>query len=172
MPEVLTSSDRIVEFLNSRGVGFSAGEDQLKNGASALEVCRLFDPSIKDVDARTLPRLRELRDTLLAMLQPSSTRKARAALDGIAATVSFSLSFSQPDKATWFRNSGHPVIGKVLIDVAELINNDQWDRLKNCANESCASTFYDVSRSKTQRWHSYAICGNKNNVAAFRSRNS
>jgi predicted RNA-binding Zn ribbon-like protein len=29
---------------------------------------------------------------------------------------------------------------------------------------------YDTTRSRTQRWHSYELCGNRANVAAFRAR--
>ncbi len=30
--------------------------------------------------------------------------------------------------------------------------------------------FYNATRSQTQRWHSYAVCGNRSNVATYRRR--
>ena len=61
-------------------------------------------------------------------------------------------------------------MGTVLHDVATLLRDKRWDRLKICADEACGAAFYDCTRSKTQRWHSFSICGNKNNVAAHRVR--
>ncbi|WP_414711145.1 CGNR zinc finger domain-containing protein [Pseudonocardia sp.] len=41
-------------------------------------------------------------------------------------------------------------------------------RLRRCANPVCDIAFYDGTRSRTQRWHSYARGGNRCNVAAYR----
>ncbi|WP_114208960.1 CGNR zinc finger domain-containing protein [Acidisarcina polymorpha] len=166
------SGNRIVELLNSRGVGFDGGVDRLATPTSALSLCRLFRAGLKSVDKATLDQLRELRQALLMMLKPTSSRVARKSLDEIAASTKFTLGFSEPSKATWSQISGNAVVGTVLQDCANLINTGQLDRLKICANEACAAAFYDLTRSKTQRWHSYALCGNKSNVAAFRSRHS
>lgn len=43
-------------------------------------------------------------------------------------------------------------------------------RIRVCANDGCRAVFYDTTRSRTQRWHSYELCGNRANVAAFRAR--
>ena len=42
------------------------------------------------------------------------------------------------------------------------------DRLGACAR--CRRVFYDNTRSHTRRWCSYATCGNRANVAAYRNR--
>ncbi|MDT5029510.1 MAG: hypothetical protein QOE61_5936, partial [Micromonosporaceae bacterium] len=47
---------------------------------------------------------------------------------------------------------------------------DRWTRLHLCANDVCRVAFYDASRSRTQRWHSYETCGNRANAAAHRAR--
>ncbi|MEO3773386.1 CGNR zinc finger domain-containing protein [Micromonospora sp. B9E7] len=42
--------------------------------------------------------------------------------------------------------------------------------MRICGNEMCSHVFYDTTRSRTQRWHSYERCGNRTNVAAYRAR--
>ncbi|MFD9007044.1 CGNR zinc finger domain-containing protein [Streptomyces sp. NPDC059582] len=54
--------------------------------------------------------------------------------------------------------------------MAEMIADGTWQRIRACANEDCAHAFYDTTRSRTQRWHSYEDCGNRTNVAAYRAR--
>ncbi len=34
----------------------------------------------------------------------------------------------------------------------------------------CDEVFYDTTRSRTRRWHSYESCGNRANVSAYRAR--
>ena len=36
-----------------------------------------------------------------------------------------------------------------------------WLRL--CASDVCREAFYDTTRSRTRRWHSYEVCGNRSN---------
>jgi predicted RNA-binding Zn ribbon-like protein len=170
MSEIPGAAVRIVEFLNSRGVAFSAGQDRLKEASEALDLCRLFDASVRQLDPNTLSTLRELRSILLAVQESPSDKKARSKLESMARTVSFRPSFQGTDSARWVQTEGNPVVGAVLSDVYELIRSGQWSRIKTCANDACAATFFDDTRSRTQKWHSYALCGNRSNVAAFRSR--
>jgi predicted RNA-binding Zn ribbon-like protein len=34
-------------------------------------------------------------------------------------------------------------------------------RLKRCDRDACDLVFYDTTRSRTQRWHADAPCGNR-----------
>lgn len=63
-----------------------------------------------------------------------------------------------------------PVVAEVLTGVYRAITTGRWQRLRLCALDSCATAFYDTTRSRTQRWHSYEVCGNRVNVAAYRAR--
>ncbi|MGW7427605.1 CGNR zinc finger domain-containing protein [Streptomyces sp. NPDC054813] len=65
---------------------------------------------------------------------------------------------------------GDPVIGGITLTVAELITDRTWRRIHACANEACVRAFYDITRSRTQRWHSYEACGNRNNAATYGAR--
>ena len=170
MTDIRERATRIVNFLNSRGVGFAKGHDELAQPVSAVQVCRQFVPALKEVNPKSLSALRNLRAALLAIQEPKSATSAREALDNFASASLFRLSFADPKRTSWAQNTGDPVSGAILMDAAEVLNAGHWDRIKTCCNTACASAFYDESRSKTQRWHSYAVCGNKSNVAAFRSR--
>jgi predicted RNA-binding Zn ribbon-like protein len=68
--------------------------------------------------------------------------------------------------------TGDPVVGRIVQDVATLITTGNWSRLRYCANEVGGAVFYDTTRSRTRRWHSYEYCGNRTNVAAYRARNA
>jgi predicted RNA-binding Zn ribbon-like protein len=56
-----------------------------------------------------------------------------------------------------------------VLAVPSLIGDRSWSRLRVCANGSCRKVCYDTTRSRTQRWHSYEVCGT---VAAYRARNA
>ena len=66
--------------------------------------------------------------------------------------------------------TGDPELGRVAAQIAELVRSGRWSRLKLCANTKCGAAFYDTSRSRTRRWHSFEVCGNRHNVAAYRAR--
>jgi predicted RNA-binding Zn ribbon-like protein len=67
---------------------------------------------------------------------------------------------------------GASAVGSVVRAVAELIATDRFSRIRLCANEDCSHALYDGTRSRTQRWHSYEVCGNRANVAAYRARHT
>ncbi|MEO3748322.1 CGNR zinc finger domain-containing protein [Plantactinospora sp. B5E13] len=79
-----------------------------------------------------------------------------------------------PDRAAELLHqvTGDPVIGGITLAVAELVAAGTWSRIRTCANEQCQHVFYDTTRSRTQRWHSYEMGGNRANVAAYRARSS
>lgn len=54
---------------------------------------------------------------------------------------------------------------------AELMTSDQASMLRRCANhDSCVLLFLDTSRSRTRRWCSMELCGNRSKVAAHAAR--
>jgi predicted RNA-binding Zn ribbon-like protein len=59
---------------------------------------------------------------------------------------------------------------RVLGDLAAVTAAGHWNRIKACANEACGALFYDTTKARTRRWHSFGQCGNKANVAAHRQR--
>jgi predicted RNA-binding Zn ribbon-like protein len=65
-------------------------------------------------------------------------------------------------------NSTDAVIAHILDQLTNAIATRRWGRLGACAR--CRRVFYDNTRSRTRRWCSYATCGNRANVAAYRNR--
>ena len=65
-------------------------------------------------------------------------------------------------------NPADAVIASVLNQLTNAAITGRWHRLGTCAR--CRRVLYDNTRSHTRRWCSYANCGNRANVAVYRSR--
>lgn len=52
-------------------------------------------------------------------------------------------------------------VGRVVAATAHALTDGSWTRLKACANDECQWAFYDHSRSRTGRWCSMGLCGNR-----------
>ncbi|MFF7184319.1 CGNR zinc finger domain-containing protein [Streptomyces sp. NPDC008222] len=120
-----------------------------------------------------IAEVRSLRTILMGLLSaPDSAEAAarRAELTERASSVTLSQDFSVPGKVQLRQVSGDPIVGGITRAVADLMADGTWSRLRVCDNEGCQRVFYDTTRSRTQRWHSYATCGNRTNVASYRAR--
>jgi hypothetical protein len=120
--------------------------------------------------------VRELRDALAAVLGSDPGDPAHAAgwrvVNDLAARSPLAVSFLPGPNAVLapVADQADPIVGRLVADVHAAVAADQWTRLHLCANDACGVAFYDSSRSRTQRWHSYEVCGNRVNVAAHRRR--
>ena len=169
----------ITELLNSRQHAFST--EQLDSPGTAAEVVRSIlpddDGSADDgsglVDDGLIARLRTLREDLAAVLDaetPSEREKAWARFTADSRDVAVWHDFTTPGQVRLRRRTGSPAEVAVVLAAAALVSDGTWARVKVCANEVCGAAFYDSTRSRTQRWHSYEVCGNRHNVAAHRAR--
>ena len=96
---------------------------------------------------------------------------AWAEVDAIAAGAKLQVRVTGPG-VTELRSSASGVQAVVDQTIAVLhaaLADGTWSRVRLCALDACHSAFYDATRSRTQRWHSYAVCGNRTNVAAYRA---
>ncbi len=59
------------------------------------------------------------------------------------------------------------MVGRLLCIVAEATADGTWSRVKACHNDACQWAFYDHSRSRTGRWCSMRVCGNRNKQQRF-----
>jgi predicted RNA-binding Zn ribbon-like protein len=61
-------------------------------------------------------------------------------------------------------------VGRILAAafLAEL--DGTWERLKECADDTCTGVFYDRSKNHSGKWCSMQSCGNRNKVRAWRAR--
>ncbi|WP_221891064.1 CGNR zinc finger domain-containing protein [Microbispora sp. KK1-11] len=53
--------------------------------------------------------------------------------------------------------------------MAAALADGTWARLKVCVNDDCQWAFYDNSRSRTGRWCSMRLCGNRAKQARWRT---
>jgi predicted RNA-binding Zn ribbon-like protein len=128
------------------------------------------------VDAAGLERLRRLRDLLTVLADREDGDRGRgaawAAVNEIAAGVPTAVRFLS-DVESDVRPAGEGVdaiVGALIADLHRAVRSGGWRRVRLCAFEPCSSAFYDATRSRTRRWHSYEVCGNRSNVAAYRQR--
>jgi len=167
-------AERLIGFLNSRPRGGHA--DGLASTASAgslLESLGLDGRSLDDVG---LERLRRLRDLLAVLADREGDNGGRGAawdaVNEIAAGVPTVVRFVS-DEESAVRPAGEGVdaiVGALIADLDRAVSSGSWKRVRLCAYEPCKSAFYDATRSRTQRWHSYEVCGNRANVASYRRR--
>ncbi|MFS2158570.1 CGNR zinc finger domain-containing protein [Pseudomonas sp. Pseusp122] len=168
--ESVLAAYRLVAFLNSRGVGFERDSDQLDAPETYGKFRAKLFPDIDSSEQESLPAVRKLRDALLALVTEDHSDAALARLNELSTSNPFQYRFTADGAVVHEQQSGPTLIGMILQDVAQLFEQGNWNRLKICHNPACVSAFYDTTRARTQRWHSYAICGNKANVAAHRAR--
>jgi hypothetical protein len=166
----------LLDFLNSRPIGLEPeGLPDARSARAWLEASGfdLADAALAEDD---LGLLRGVRDALAVALDREREDADRAGawrlLSEIAAASPVTIAFS-PDPATRLEPTGtgaRRVVEQVLADVQRVVADGRAGRIRICAYEPCSSAFYDTTRSRTQRWHSYAACGNRVNVAAHRTR--
>jgi len=167
------SVERVLAFLNSRGVGFQKGVDQLRNAEEASCFLRQIFGKQSVISSRGLGELRRLRQALLNLVATGWQDEAAAdALNVLASRSPYTIAFRSDHEIALEPIHAGAALSVLLRDVAALIEADQWNRVKHCSDEVCSATFFDRSRNRTQRWHSFEICGNKNNVAAHRARHA
>ncbi len=92
-------------------------------------------------------------------LQQVPVRDELVVLDGSFASVR-RVTTDAPDALIFF----------VAQAARELFTSKDARAIRRCANEACTHYFYDASKNGTRRWCSMAGCGNREKVAALRSR--
>lgn len=164
------SASLLAGFLNSRHFG-DVQPDLLASPDLARPV--LSNLGAGAVTPARLAVLRQVRTALTAVIGDDPGEAGRAAawdeLSVLLSSVTFRLAFS-PGAGSLLQVSGDEAAGAIGLAITGLANAGVWDRLRLCANPGCLYAFFDTTRSRTRRWHSYEICGNRLNVAAHRAR--
>lgn len=162
----------LVEIANSREL--SVRPDLLGSlpGASALlrELSLLSGQErLSDASLEEVRRFRALLNLLLAADEAAKAdtwQRLNELTQGVLLGVVFG-----PGTATLAEPPGSErPLARLVLHLYQALSEQTWQRIRLCANEECAAAFYDATRSRTQRWHSYSDCGNKSNVAAHRAR--
>ncbi|MGW3892073.1 CGNR zinc finger domain-containing protein [Micromonospora chokoriensis] len=173
-PRIPAMAAAVVDLLNSRPHATPALPDTLDDPGRAGAILRPFDPTGRNAPTPDrIERVRAVRDHLVAVLAagtPAQTAQAWTMLTEDGTQLTFRQAFTAAGQPQLQQVAGDPVVGRIVLVVADLVRADTWSRLRICGNERCSHVFYDTTRSRTQRWHSYEVCGNRTNVAAYRAR--
>ena len=170
-PQVPAHAVAVVDLLNSRP--YAGMKDKLDEPGSAAEVLRSFGHRADPPSTEQVELARALRSDLMAVLtapDAAAVERAWAAFTAATSSVTFQQEFSGEAQVRLRQVGGDPVAARIVLDVADLVSTGTWNRLRMCANDRCSEVFYDTTRSRTRRWHSYETCGNRTNVAAYRAR--
>jgi predicted RNA-binding Zn ribbon-like protein len=161
----------LIDFLNSRASAKRPERfDTPDHAERFLSLCALgYDQrSLSTADTR---RLRRLRDALMGAVENPADDASWGAVNEIAITAPVHLHTAAGptvDLQAARDNPADAIIARVLDQVLRATATGRWGRLGACAR--CRRVFYDNTRSHTRRWCSYATCGNRANVASYRSR--
>ncbi|GII76434.1 hypothetical protein Sru01_14160 [Sphaerisporangium rufum] len=106
-----------------------------------------------------------LRARLLATnggeVDAAALDRAHAVLDALPLPVR--LDTGTPLAAT-------DTVGEIAAAWVAVAAGGDWPRLKQCPNHECGWVFWDATRSRTRRWCSMRVCGNRAKVRAYATR--
>jgi len=69
------------------------------------------------------------------------------------------------------RADGYPgILARLLVPVAHAVMDGSWARVKACVADDCRWAFWDSSRNRSGRWCDMAVCGNREKVRTYRSK--
>jgi predicted RNA-binding Zn ribbon-like protein len=154
------------------------------NNAADVELVRSFANTVDVEDGidrlasieefrDELALARDLRHALRAEMashhDDSPDPEARATLDRLATALPVRI---VPSTGNLEPVDGGPrgALTRVLASTHNLVRAGVWERLKICPDDDCAWAFYDESRNRSRRWCSMKVCGNRQKVRAYRTR--
>ncbi len=68
------------------------------------------------------------------------------------------------------RNDWTWVIARIAASFGEMLENQEVERIKVCANSDCRWVFHDPTKARTKRWCDDRTCGNRARVRRARAR--
>ncbi|WP_420452005.1 CGNR zinc finger domain-containing protein [Ilumatobacter sp.] len=154
--ETLTSSSALAAWF--RGQGLLSGRSRIDDG---------------DVE-RAIAIREALREACVANHDRATIDEDVAdLLNQTAEGASYRIEFTgDGDHLTPTVGGSTGALGQIVADVFAARTDGTWQRLKACANHGCRWVFYDHSRSRTKRWCSMAICGNRQKVTDYYHRHN
>ncbi len=126
-----------------------------------------------DAELQQAIRLREaLRALMLLNNEGGADHDAGRELEQVARRGDLGVHFA-PEGTMSLQPGAEGFAGalaRLLIPVAQAVNDGSWQRVKACRSADCAWAFYDRSRNRSGVWCDMAVCGNRTKVRAYRER--
>ena len=170
----------VIDFVNTLDV--ETGED--RTGTPAQLAQWLSEQGLRpgaqpELGAGELEQAIGLRESLRTVLVSHNHRERTAAdatrhLEEVAERGRLSVSFG-PDGAVEIVPRAEDyagVLARLLVPVTHAAMDRSWGRVKACVADDCQWAFYDSSRNRSGRWCDMAVCGNREKVRTYRSRQS
>jgi predicted RNA-binding Zn ribbon-like protein len=182
------ANDRALDFVNTAFAGGDTVPDVaafvgwLEAGGmlTADEARAALVRAVGPEQERTIARVHAFRSAMRRMVGACVAGRAPAA-DDLAVTNAHLRRAPIHDELVAV-DGGVASVRRVATDVPEallyfvaeaarkLFTRKDVGAIRRCANESCTHYFYDASKNGTRRWCRMAGCGNREKVAALRSR--
>ncbi|TNM52930.1 CGNR zinc finger domain-containing protein [Brevibacterium sediminis] len=152
------------EWAHEQGIERSAGGGRLGDNGAADDA--------SEAELRRARELREiLRDGLLANHSKAGTPDA--VIEALTEAARRTTQIVITDRGAELVAAGTGIdaaIGRVVSAATAALGNGTWARLKACEYDSCQWAFFDHSRSRTGRWCSMELCGNRAKQARWRAK--
>jgi predicted RNA-binding Zn ribbon-like protein len=167
----------VIDFVNTLDV--ESGEDRTDTPARLaawLDEQGLRSPDAAALGAVELEQAIELRESLRKVLVGHTHREEAAGaaqhLEEVASHGQLGVRFADDGSIRVApRAQGYPaVLATLLVPVASASMDGTWARTKACVADDCQWAFYDSSRNRSGRWCDMAVCGNREKVRTYRSR--
>jgi predicted RNA-binding Zn ribbon-like protein len=166
----------VQELVNTRDI--EAGTDAIETPAGLRSW--LVERSLAPADLRPadddIARMAEFRESLRALLHANNggslDPEERRSLNR-AGRGGLRVRFGEDGGATLEPQPEEPIaaaIGQVVAIVFTAIADGTFDRLKACPAHDCGWAFYDLSKNRSAKWCSMAVCGSREKVRAHRAR--
>ena len=117
-----------------------------------------------------------LREAMRAVIGGNNGRQVYpvevATLNEAAAASRLRMRFGRDGKPRLEPETAGAVgaMGRLVAALYSAMQDEEWDRLKLCTDDSCRWVFYDRSRNHSSRWCSMESCGNRAKARRFRKR--
>ncbi|HEX5190279.1 MAG TPA: CGNR zinc finger domain-containing protein [Streptosporangiaceae bacterium] len=176
----LEALNQCLELVNT---GRTAGADALASTQGVIAFARRHRvENLAAARASDVPRLRALRarlDAVVASCEAGREAKAISDLNALLAETGAvprivthdgrppHIHVSSATAPLADRIAAHSAMG-----LAELIVAGESGRVRTCASPRCEVVFVDLSRNQSRRYCDSRTCGNREHVAAYRSRHS
>ena len=166
----------VQELVNTRDA--EAGTDSIDTpaGLRSWLVERSLAPADMRPTGEDVTRMAEFRESLRAVLHANNggTLEAEELRNlNRAGRGGLRVRFDTDGGAALEPQPEEPIaaaIGQVVAIVFTAIADGTFGRLKACPARDCGWAFYDLSKNRSARWCSMAVCGSREKMRAHRAR--
>jgi predicted RNA-binding Zn ribbon-like protein len=176
---VVTNPNLIIDFVNSWELDEPDGEEldspaALVDWLAGRELLAPGTPASDD-DLAAAVELREALRTILGTHNEveGDVDAATSVLDASARRAGLQIHFGEDETRLEPAAPGVAgALGRILSEVAGVMRDETWLRMKACRAEDCRWAYLDTAKNRSRAWCSMSSCGNRAKVRAYRERRS